>query len=77
MTIIVYKQRLLQKSKNVIPEVSPLTTCGDRLNRESRVSRENENLIPLYSSLLSQGRRLDSSWSLPPKVVIGGWNDRL
>ena len=29
------------------------------LDKESRVSRENGNLFP-YSSLLSQGRRLDS-----------------
>ena len=30
--------------------------------QESRVSRENGNPVPLYSSLLSQGQRLDSGF---------------
>jgi TolB protein len=44
------QKRLLQKSKNVIPEV---------LNRESRVSRENGNLIPLIVPPIKSG---DSVW---------------
>jgi hypothetical protein len=35
------------------------TVCHSALDAESRVSRENGNPFP-YSSLLPQGRRLDS-----------------